>query len=71
MMNTGSDMKLSEEDRRRAAVQSMRATPGYPWFPCRICVAAGFNGEGGCDHTARERAVAAGVNFGPSTKTAQ
>ena len=53
---------------------SMRDVPGYPFFPCRICIREGFSGKNndGCDHAAFERARAAGVNIHsahPSTLT--
>lgn len=38
--------------------QLFKAIPGYPFFPCRICVKDGYRGEGGCDHTVLERAQA-------------
>lgn len=44
-------------------VASMRSVPGYPFLPCKICQGEGFKGEGGCDHTAFERARADGVNI--------
>jgi hypothetical protein len=40
------------------ARQLFRSIPGYPFFPCRICVKEGYRGEGGCDHTVLERAQA-------------
>jgi len=59
--------KMSDEDRRGAFRQTLRAMPGYPWLPCPICVADGFKGAGGCDHIAAERARAAGITFGIDT----
>jgi hypothetical protein len=45
---------MAETEARRM----FKAIPGYPFFPCRICVAQGYVGQGGCDHTVLERAQA-------------
>ncbi|MGZ2449602.1 hypothetical protein ACVIRO_002356 [Rhizobium ruizarguesonis] len=46
---------------------TMRDVPGYPFFPCKICISEGYSGKNndGCDHTALERARASGVNIHP------
>lgn len=44
---------------------SMKHVPGYPFYPCRICISEGYSGKNndGCDHTAFERARASGINI--------
>jgi hypothetical protein len=41
--------------KRRSGVDDdttiFEALPDYPFFPCQICIADGFKGFGGCDHT--------------------
>lgn len=46
--------KLTEDEKREAFRETLRALPGYPWLPCPIC-----KGTGSCDHIAAERAQAA------------
>lgn len=40
------------------ARQLLSMLPGYPFFPCQLCIRDGFKGQGGCDHTVLERAKA-------------
>lgn len=56
---------LSEDDKRKAFRETLRALPGYPWLPCPICKCTGS-----CDHIAAERARAAipGLQFPDDTK---
>ena len=44
---------LSDDEKRKAFRETLRALPGYPWLPCPIC-----KGTGSCDHIAAERAQA-------------
>lgn len=46
--------QLSDEEKRTAFRDTLRALPGYPWIPCPIC-----KGTESCDHIAAERAQAA------------
>lgn len=56
------ERQLSEDERRQAFRQTLRAMPGYPWLPCPIC-----HVTHSCDHIAAERALAAGMSFGTET----
>lgn len=46
---------MAADHQETDARKFLRALPGYPFLPCRICVSEGFAGDC-CDHTVLERA---------------